>query len=245
MKLIAYGLGKPWPAIRPAPTTRSWLDKLPNAFGYRCLPLNIGSCHGWEVLCPVGFEVAWNGKDGLDALWVRVDRDIGWKPESHFGSGIVTLHTHHIFRTEPDFNLYITGPTNYRKDGIAPLTGVMETDWAPYTFTMNWGFTRPGLVRFEENEPFCLIFPVVRGMLDVVEPELKAVEAEPKIKEGFLAWSQSRNQFNKDLKNPGSPAVKEKWQKTYYRGLLPEGTPGTDSHEIKLQLKPFADKTKA
>lgn len=242
MKIIAYGLGKPWPKIRPAPNTRAWLDKLPNAFGYRCLPLNIGSSHGWEMLCPVGFEAAWNGKEGQDALWIKLDRDCGWKPESLFGAGILTMHAHYIFRTEPDFNLYITGPTNYRKDGIAPLTGVMETDWAPYTFTMNWTFTRPGLVRFEEGEPFCMIFPVVRGMLELVEPVVMDARSDPQTLERFQTWSKSRDQFNADLRNPESDAAKEKWQKVYYRGLLPEGTKGTDTHEIKLQLKPFAEK---
>ena len=44
------------------------------------------------------------------------------------------------------------------------------------------------------------------------------------------------------IRNPESDAAKEKWQKVYYRGLLPEGTKGTDTHEIKLQLKPFAEK---
>jgi hypothetical protein len=41
---------------------------------------------------------------------------------------------------------------NSPKDGIAPLTGVIETDWLPYPFTMNWQMTRPGSVRFDKDE---------------------------------------------------------------------------------------------
>ena len=42
------------------------------------------------------------------------------------------------------WNTFVTGPMNGIKDGIAPLSGVIETDWSPYSFTMNWRFTRPG-----------------------------------------------------------------------------------------------------
>ena len=38
----------------------------------------------------------------------------------------------------------VQGPINRPKDGIAALPGIIETDWSPYSFTMNWMFTRPG-----------------------------------------------------------------------------------------------------
>lgn len=240
MKLIAYNLGEPWPQIRPAPSTRPWLDKLPQAFAYRCLPLNIGCSHGWEVLCPVGFEASWNGKDSNDGIWIRQDRDHPWKPQAHFSNGILTFHTHHLFRTETGYNMYVTGPTNAPKHGIAPLTGVVETDWAPYTFTMNWKFTAPGMVRFEEGEPFCLFFPVARGFLDEITPEVTTLDADPETKRHYEAWKQSRDQFNQALHERKVDAVQEKWQKTYYRGLLPSGAEATATHQIKMQLKPFA-----
>ena len=239
MKLIAYNLDEPWPQIRPAPSTRPWLDKLPQAFAYRCLPLNIGCSHGWEVLCPVGFEASWNGKDSNDGIWIRQDRAHAWKPQAHFSNGILTFHPHHLFRTETGYNMFVTGPTNMPKHGIAPLTAVVETDWAPYTFTMNWKFTAPGTVRFEEGEPFCLFFPVARGLLDGIAPELMPLAADPETKGHYEAWKASRDQFNQDLHDRKTDAVQEKWQKTYYRGLLPGGAETTATHQIKLQLKPF------
>ena len=33
---------------------------------------------------------------------------------------------------------------------LQPLAGVVETDWLPFPFTMNWLFTQPGRVRFEK-----------------------------------------------------------------------------------------------
>ncbi|MCW5771907.1 MAG: hypothetical protein KIT16_09750 [Rhodospirillaceae bacterium] len=243
MKLIAYSIGAPKLAIRPAPATRPWLDKLPAAFGYRCLPLNIGSSHGWEILCPTGFVAMWNGGVGLDAMSVRVDKEVGWTPASHFGSGILTFHTRYLFRTEPGFNLFVTGPTNNRKHGIAPLTGLIETDWSPYTFTMNWAFTQPGGLRFEEGEPFCMLFPVPRGLVDSVEPEIRDLAADPETKRRYDLWNNSREQFLRDLRALKPEALEEKWQKHYYRGVLPEGQPAIPAHQIKLRVRPFTDRS--
>ena len=243
MKLIAYSVGAPRLEIRPAPATRPWLDKLPAAFGYRCLPLNIGSSHGWEILCPTGFVAMWNGGEGLDDLSVRVDTDVGWKPTSHFGSGILTFHTRYLFRTEPGFNLFVTGPTNHRKHGIAPLTGVIETDWSPYTFTMNWAFTQQGGLRFEAGEPFCMVFPVPRGLVDAVEPEIRDLAADPETKRRYDLWNTSREQFLRDLRAWKPEALDEKWQKHYYRGVWPEGGQAIPAHQIKLRVKPFADRS--
>ena len=64
MELTAY-LHPGWaPLIRPAPATRAWMDATPESFAYRCLPLNIANAHGWEILCPCGFEAVWNGDVG-------------------------------------------------------------------------------------------------------------------------------------------------------------------------------------
>lgn len=245
MKLIAYSIGGQTPVIRPAPSSRAWLDKLPDAYGYRCLPLNLGSSHGWEILCPVGCVVMWNGQEGLDSIVVRPDKDIGWSPASHFGSGILTFHTRYLFRTEPGFNLYVTGPTNNRKHGIVPLAAVVETDWSPYTFTMNWAFTQAGGTRFEEGEPFCMIFPVQRGLIDSVEPEIRDLADDPETKKRYETWTVARDKFNRDLKVWDPTAVKEKWQKHYYRGVWPEGGEASPAppHQIKLRVRPFAEKS--
>ena len=82
--------------------------------------------------------VTWNGGLGADALKVEFFE----KPKvahaaSHFGSGILTVTVGYLFRTPPGYNLYIRGPANLPKDGIAPLEGIVETDWSEATFTMN------------------------------------------------------------------------------------------------------------
>ncbi len=48
--------------------------------------------------------------------------------------------------------MWVGGPPNHIKDGIQPLTGLVETDWLPFPFTMNWMFTRKGSVRWERGQ---------------------------------------------------------------------------------------------
>ena len=132
------------PRIAPASSRRDWMDATPESYAYRCLPLSIANSHGWEVLSPCGFSARWHGGAGADSVEIVLDAgaDPAKAPTSLFGSGTITFHVDGIFRTSPGWNLWASGPPNSMKDGIAPMAGVIETDWAPYTFTMNWRFTR-------------------------------------------------------------------------------------------------------
>ncbi len=146
-----------------------------------------------------------------------------------------------LFRTEPGFDLMVQGPVNAPKDAIAALTGIIETDWAPYSFTMNWLFTRPNAtVRFEAGEPFCHVFPIQRGVLEKVTPELHTISEAPELKKQYEQWLMKRTFFNLDLKSKGTQAQEEKWQKLYYRGLNPDGTANDiKDHRTRVRLKPF------
>lgn len=239
MKLIAYPTVQHPPELRPAPSGRAWMDALPEAYGYRCLPLTIANAHGWELCTPVAFEATWNGGPAKDDIQIT-SNDEGLMPTTHFGSGILTFHVGYLFQTEPGVSLMAQGPINRPKDAIQALAGVIETDWSPYTFTMNWLFTRPDTpIRFEKGEPFCHIFPMGREVLECVEPEVREFNSAPDIKASHTLWSESRNTFNADLKSPDSVARNQKWQKDYYRGYTPEGEMGPDDHRTKLRLKPF------
>lgn len=211
-------------------------------FAYRCLPLNIANAFGWEILCTSSFTATWDGGAKIDSVTIDTDPDNPELGISHFGHGTLTFHIPCLFRTEPGFDLMAQGPINRPKDGIAPLSGVIETDWAPYTFTINWVFTRAHLpVRFEKGEPFCHIFPVERGKLAAVEPELKLLSTQPELEQQFKTWTASRSQFNTDLHRPGSDAQTVQWQKLYYRGLAPDGTkPVIEDHATRLRLRPFS-----
>jgi hypothetical protein len=245
MDLICYLLDGWNPRIRPAEATRPWMDASPEAFAYRCLPLNIANAHGWEVLCPCRFEAYWTGRGGQEDVIVRTPPDVQEvdRPVSLFGQGTLTFHVQGLFRTPPGWNLWVGGSPNRPKDGIAPLSGVVETDWSPYTFTMNWKFTRRNhWIRFEKDEPICFVFPVKRDSLEQMNPVLMHMREAPDVAEQFAAWSKSRNAFQAEVKRNVPAAGADKWQKRYYRGIDMKDKPGVSDHLAKLRVKPFRPK---
>lgn len=232
------------PRIRPASSKRAWMDEAPESYPYRCLPLTIANSHGWEVLSQCGFDVEWNGGMAVDDVIVRADsgaqtHDV---PVALFGLGTFTIHVQGLFRTPPGWNLFVGGPPNSVKDGVAPLSGVIETDWAPYTFTMNWRLTRPNYrVRFEADEPIAHIFPVERSVIENIEPRFVPIDEDPELKANFEAWSRSRDAFHEHVREhpPKKPA--NKWQKLYYRGLMPDERCPIADHQTKLRVGEFAN----
>ena len=141
-----------------------------------------------------------------------------------FGGGVLTFTMPFLFRTPPGIDLWVKGPSNWIKDGVQPLEGVVETDWAVSTFTMNWKLTRPDLVvRFERDEPICMIVPVARGLAESLAPRRMPIGEAPETQEQYEAWSRSRSEFNTMLSVPNSEAVRRGWQKDYTLGLTPSG----------------------
>jgi hypothetical protein len=242
MRLICYPTSGEEPKLVPAPAEREWMDRTDAGFAYRCLPLNIANAHGWLILNPAPFIARWTGGSGVDSVVVRPTASgTPLLASSHFGFGVLTFSVNALFRTEAGYDLLATGPFNQPKDGVQPLTGVVETDWAPFTFTMNWKFTRKNMpIAFARDEPFCMIFPVKRGLIEQVEPEFRALEADPELKELYTAWAEGRRIFNDDLKIPGSKAQAQKWQKDYFRGNTRLGVTPPD-HRTRLRAREFAD----
>src|SRR5438128_10478669 len=81
MKLTCYALKADPPSLRPAPTTRAWMDRIPDHHAYRCLPLNIANAHGWEILSPCAFSVTWNG--GVDPADITISALDGYPQIPH------------------------------------------------------------------------------------------------------------------------------------------------------------------
>ena len=246
MKLICYPTSGPAPTIVPAPLERDWMEATPEAFSYRCLPLNIANGHGWFILNDAPLVAQWNGGARIEDLHVEAEKDADGRSVhaiSHFGSGVLTFHVRGLFRTEPGYDLFVTGPTNAMKDGIQALSGVVETDWSPFTFTMNWRFTRKHApIAFEAGEPIAMIFPVPRGLVESCEPEFREMTSDPELYEAYSAWNKSRGEFNEALNVAGSDAQKQKWQKDYFRGKAPAGSNAiipAEDHRTKLKAKPF------
>jgi hypothetical protein len=246
MDLICY-LRPGWgPMIRPADATRDWMDRTRLSFAYRCLPLNMANAHGWEILAPVACDAIWNGGQELEDVQVRVEpgTDLMDAPVSIFGEGVLTFHINGLFRTPPGWNLWVGGSPNSPKDGIYPLTGVIETDWAPYTFTMNWRFTRRNhMIHFDAGEPICFVFPVQRTALEQIKPRFLPMDSEPELLAHYAAWNNSRATFLETMKRERPVRPVDQWQKRYYRGVDMTDQEVVPDHRAKLRLAAFAPAT--
>ena len=240
LEITAYEVVENPPPIQTADRRREWMDETQDRFAYRCLPLSIANQTGWEVLSPAGFTARWNGKNGLDAISIKFDEAPSPLVGSHFGHGILTFNLGYLFRTTKAHNLWVKGPTNQFKDGISALEGIIETDWTPFTFTMNWQFTRKRhKIRFEKDEPICTILPYPRHYVGKFDPKLKVINENPKLYNQYVAWKDDREQFLRDLKKPDSEAVKEGWQKTYMKGEDQFGK-AFAGHQTKVRTRDFS-----
>ncbi|MEZ0352732.1 DUF6065 family protein [Mycobacterium sp. pR1184] len=241
-ELIAYELHSGHGIeLIPARRDRGWMDSTHERFANRCLPLLMANQAGWLVMNTARVRARWNGGAGRDC----VEFDYGdsaptFRPASHFGHGIITWSLPFLFHTPPGFNLLVRGPANRPKHGIAALEGLVETDWSPATFTLNWKFTRPRVwATFDEDEPVGMLVPQRRGELDEFEPKMVSIAAAPDaLRTAYHTWWQNRRAFNTDLQYPGSFARQAGWQKDYFRGKLPDGSAAPD-HETRMRLRPF------
>jgi hypothetical protein len=240
LPLIAYEASDTAPVkLRVSPRKRGWMDQTIEAYAYRCLPLVMANQLGWEALCPVSFSAIWNGGPDAEDVAVAFHDEESAHIDTHFGHGILTFKTGYLFRTPQGHNLWVKGPANRAKDGIVPLEGLVESDWGPFAFTMNWRFTRPDQrVTFDRGEPFLCIVPFPRHYPQRFDPTIRSLSEDPGLKAEFLAWKASRTRFLAEMEEEGSEAREARWQKHYLQGTTPSGYvfPG---HERSLPLRAF------
>lgn len=243
LELTAYRLHQsPLPLVC-APASREWMDATDQRYAYRCLPLLIANQAGWFVLNDTPVECIWDGTREISGVRIRsLDKRAPRVPiMSHFGEGIITWHIPYLFRTPPEYNLLVRGPSNWPKDGIHALEGLVESDWTSATFTMNWKITRPRRwVRFEAGEPVCMIVPQRRGELEAYETQVRDLRSNPELSEAHRQWAESRAEFLTRLRVHGSDASNQKWQKDYFQGRAPGDQGSHGRHQTVLKLRPFA-----
>lgn len=233
------------PQLVPGRPDRDWMDAFAARHPYRCLPLSMANTTGWDLLCPFGFEAEWDGGLGADSIRFFPDADAELFEHfavSHFTHGVLTFHVGWLFRTPPGWALRCSGSPNRFKHGIAPLEGLVETDWLPYPFTMNWRFTAPGRVRFEKDEPFCFIQPVPHRLIEAFEPVGTPLETDSDLGRQYEAWKEVRTDFNNRLADGDPEALKQAWQRYYFRGEYPDpAAPRPEAHVNKRRLAALPD----
>lgn len=238
--IICYRLTPRAVELRPGVPGRAWMDATQDSFAYRCLPLTIANACGWELVLPCEVVAEWNGGPAPADLKVTVtapEWQEGRLAASHFGHGVLTFHTGYMFRTPPGISLLVRGAPNWPRPIITPLDGVVETDWLPFSFTMNWVFTVPGRIRMRAGDPFGFVMPVELARIEAMSPHIVPIDSAPEEAARYREWATARNDFTTRLMAREPDAMQQRWQKWYTRGTLPDGTPSPQEHRSKLKLK--------
>ena len=216
--------------IKKGHLERDWMDNTVDNHAYRCLPLNIANQHGWAVYPNSDITFVWNGTNDHDCIKFLENSDrLG---ASVFGNGIVTFSMPFLVRTPENYSIYITGMPNHHVNSVNALTGVYESDWAPYSFTMNWQVTDPYKpITFTESDPLCFFFPIHRDLIEQFELKNELLEQQDfEYRKQYYTFNYSREKFLAEG-NGG-------WQKHYFQGKLPdESKCPVSNHKTKLNLK--------
>ncbi|MGQ0628118.1 MAG: DUF6065 family protein [Phycisphaerales bacterium] len=226
-------------SIEPAGGRRDWMDQTPEKFAYRCLPLVMANHAGWIVRSPLTFSAIWNGKQDTRSVTLKFPDGEGMNMNQirgHFGAGVITFSLPWLFRTSPGYGLWVRGPTNAIKDNLIPLDGIVETDWAPYSFTMNWRVMRRNTeVYFRKGDEIALLTPYPLALLESVQPRFESLDANPVLKQDFERFTADRAANIRKI----SETNQTSWSMDYMRGHRPDGTEVT-AHRKAWQLRPFA-----
>jgi hypothetical protein len=171
---------------------------------------------------------------------VMVETALPYLAVSNFCRGVLTFDVPIIFRTEPGYQLMVSGPSNEFKDGASPMFAIIEAEWLNYTFTMNYQLTRPGLtVTWEKDEPFCQIAVVPSLIQESVEPVWRRIGDNPEIQAELAVLTGLRNDF-RAKQDRGDPDTRQGWQRYYFTGRHPDGR-AEPSHRNKMRLNEVRD----
>ena len=246
MQVTSYRISENALPLVPAKKERVWMDNTVHKYAYRCLPLSIANSHGWEFLSPHDFMVEWNGGEHQKDITFEVEGENDSFPCSVFGAGIMTIHTETLIRTDENWNLYVTGSPNFSVPWASPLTGIVETWWLDFTFTLNWKLHHPGSFWFQKGDPLGFIFPIPAVY------EIDAVSADitdnPELYDRLKKWGEDRKNFNDHAEiaheqniisgpvDPNKPQTH--WEKNYMRGVDKEGN-RIPNHKTKVKFPEF------
>jgi hypothetical protein len=210
--------------ISPSKLKRDWMDETREKYAYRCLPLNIANQYGWTVHSPFSFYAEWNGSQEIDGLYTHGSNFVS----SHFGHGILTINVDFVLKTEKNISIYVKGVSNNPKENIYPLEGIVETDWLPFTFTMNYKFYKPGRVEFYENEPLFMFFPIERSFIETFDIEYFPIELDENMSHEYNKYLQSRKEHIEEKRSG--------WQKYYITGNIVDEKKELFNHKTKMDL---------
>ncbi len=194
-ELLAYRVAHTDLPLVVGRPVRAWMEAHPTRLAHACHPLLVANQIGWYVLNPHNVRARWRGAPDANALRITsANRDV----VSSFGMGIITWRLPYLFRTPPGWQLWVKGPANVPIDGAVPLEGVVETDHAYETFTVNWKLTRKGTVSWERGAPICQLVPVQLETLQSWRTEI-VHDVPADTLAAFQTWAKDREAMNSSV----------------------------------------------
>lgn len=187
--------------------TRDWFSR----DFYRCLPLTIGNQQGFAITSPYKFGFYWNGGDDPNDLKIfmsDLDKELsskeGFKIESHFGHGIITVFLPIIFKTPEGISLMTISPPNFVMPNLTAMTGVIECDNLRTIFTFNLKVNLPDInVSVDKNTPIAGFIAIKRYFQEnfSLEPannyfEKELIEKESELQKKFTEFRSKKSKTN-------------------------------------------------
>jgi hypothetical protein len=83
-----------------------------------------------------------------------------------------------------------------------------------------------------------MIVPQRRNELEMFDPAVQDVTADAELATRYSQWHRKRGRFIRQLTEHDPGAVRQKWQRDYFRGR--SNQPGREpEHQMKRSLRPF------
>lgn len=229
-----------WTVV-PAYVQREWMPQTLMKAALRCLPLAMANQAGWFITSPATFRAQWTSRSkDIESLSIKFasKADERYKKviKSNFGSGIITFVLPFLFRTSPGIGMLVRGPCNWPRADVVALEGLVETDWSPYPFTMNWKITRPKVdVAFKKGDPICMITPYPMALLEEMKPRIRPIQTDHELNANYVQAAERRH----DATVRGD-TWEGKYELTYTRGFRPDGKKA-EEHRTNLKLAEFVE----
>lgn len=192
------------PTIKQSRLKRDWMDDTYNKHAYRCLPVSTANVNGWEVVLQQDIVVKWDGGNAVPKIisgdnysetknGVTYDRLIA----NCNKIGMIDISFGWAFKTDPDYNVLITGSPNYFIEGAVPLTASIPSDWWPDPVDISWKLTKVNEeVTFPAGMPFAFITVYPRNLMPEMEVEVEYLWDKPKLIEERTAYSDAKMRRN-------------------------------------------------
>src|SRR5262249_54676573 len=95
-------------------------------------------------------------------------------------------------------------------------------------------------VRFEVDEPICMIVPQRRGELEEFAPELRRIESDEDLRSKHEIFLRSRGEIGRiHAATNVSAGERVQWQGDYTRGRHAYGEDGAQDHQTRRHLRSF------